>query len=259
MKKFFALSMLMAGLLLTYTVEAGSGIFQTYIVTDVNSGGNGFLAGGINSDAAGSYNGTNFGSVTSFTLNGGEIKTFKNSISDVTGAEIFYSIELFGDPHTSFTAINLPHDADLGGGDQKWKEEFAGVDVLSGLPPGSYELQVWWVAHSSDGDHFDSDFGANFTGFFSIPCPSCDDGNVCTDDACVDGVGCVNTANGVSCDDGDPNTTGDVCSGGVCTPGTTATVPTLGQWGLILFGLMLLCSGAIVIWRRQFKLKEAKA
>jgi hypothetical protein len=47
----------------------------------------------------------------------------------------------------------------------------------------------------------------------------CDDSNVCTDDRCDPGAGCVNTNNSASCDDGDACTTGDVCSGGACAAG----------------------------------------
>ena len=48
---------------------------------------------------------------------------------------------------------------------------------------------------------------------------SCDDTNACTDDACLSPVGCVHTPRAGSCDDGDPCTAGDTCSGGICTPG----------------------------------------
>jgi len=44
----------------------------------------------------------------------------------------------------------------------------------------------------------------------------CDDGNVCTDDSCQPGQGCVNTPNDLPCDDGSVCTTGDVCEGGEC-------------------------------------------
>src|SRR5438093_1498371 len=47
--------------------------------------------------------------------------------------------------------------------------------------------------------------------------PTCDDGNVCTDDACQPDTGCVHTPNAAPCDDGDACTTGDTCTGGSCT------------------------------------------
>ena len=53
---------------------------------------------------------------------------------------------------------------------------------------------------------------------------SCDDGNQCTKDTCVDGAGggCSYTFTTKSCKDGDPCTTADTCSGGVCIPGPAA-------------------------------------
>lgn len=48
--------------------------------------------------------------------------------------------------------------------------------------------------------------------------PDCDDTNVCTDDACVGGF-CEYTNNTASCDDGNPCTLNDTCSGGTCQGG----------------------------------------
>jgi cysteine-rich repeat protein len=45
---------------------------------------------------------------------------------------------------------------------------------------------------------------------------ACDDGNLCTDDACDASSGCTTTANQAACDDGNTCTTGDGCSGGWC-------------------------------------------
>ena len=45
----------------------------------------------------------------------------------------------------------------------------------------------------------------------------CDDDNICTNDTCVFGQGCVFLANTVACDDNDPCTLNDVCSGPLCS------------------------------------------
>ncbi|MFQ5478578.1 MAG: hypothetical protein ACE5E4_08180 [Candidatus Binatia bacterium] len=49
--------------------------------------------------------------------------------------------------------------------------------------------------------------------------PDCNDANVCTDDSCDPGSGCVNQANTLSCEDGDACTTNDSCSAGTCVGG----------------------------------------
>ena len=54
----------------------------------------------------------------------------------------------------------------------------------------------------------------------------CDDGNPCTDDFCIDGVGCDHAPNDVPCNDGNECTIGDVCQAGECQPG--------GEWGCTL-------------------------
>ncbi len=46
--------------------------------------------------------------------------------------------------------------------------------------------------------------------------PVCNDGNVCTDDACDPDTGCVTAPNTNPCDDGDACTASDVCAGGAC-------------------------------------------
>jgi hypothetical protein len=45
----------------------------------------------------------------------------------------------------------------------------------------------------------------------------CDDGNVCTDETCIEGQGCVHMFNAASCDDGNVCTTSDVCAKGLCS------------------------------------------
>lgn len=53
---------------------------------------------------------------------------------------------------------------------------------------------------------------------------NCDDGNVCTDDACDAKAGCTHKANTASCDaDGSACTTGDACKSGACVAGSKKT------------------------------------
>ena len=60
------------------------------------------------------------------------------------------------------------------------------------------------------------------------PTVACDDGNVCTDDSCDPGVGCIKTANMAPCSDGNGCTTSDVCQGGACLSGMPVACPSLG-------------------------------
>ncbi|HIA01633.1 MAG TPA: hypothetical protein EYN66_06940 [Myxococcales bacterium] len=48
---------------------------------------------------------------------------------------------------------------------------------------------------------------------------NCNDNNQCTDDSCDTVAGCQNPLNSAGCEDGNPCTLNDVCSGGQCKPG----------------------------------------
>ena len=67
----------------------------------------------------------------------------------------------------------------------------------------------------------------HFVGVNSYPAMLCDDGISCTNDYFDNGLQqCVHeNTDGISCDDGNPCTAGDSCSGGNCQPGTPNTDP----------------------------------
>ena len=148
--------------------KANSGIFQSYVILDIDSGGNSYYAGGINSDGAPSFDGQTYNPVNSMTLNGGELKTYKNGGSDVYTGELYYRLYLQGSPAPAFQLINLPWVQNLPNpGDQKWSETSANIDIRQaiidmGTGAGNYILEVYWRATSSDGDHYDSNAGSNF-------------------------------------------------------------------------------------------------
>ena len=165
------LNILLVLFISTTAVLADSGIFQTYAI--VNSGlGNIYFAGGANADGGGtSFNGAGFGTPASLTLNGGEIKSYKNGGSNVTGAFLYYRVYKQTDPASSFIELNLPYDSDIGtGGDQKWDETAAAIDVLALATAGNgdYFLEVYWKIATSVGDRYDSNNGANYKASFSV-------------------------------------------------------------------------------------------
>jgi hypothetical protein len=79
-----------------------------------------------------------------------------------------------------------------------------------------------------DGDACTQDVEPDPDACICLPEPvpvDCDDGNPCTYDSCSSEIGaCVYDAailDGTACDDGDPGTTGEVCTDGVCAPPVT--------------------------------------
>ena len=170
--------------LLPFQSQAAWDIFQSYVILDSGSGDQ-FLAGGLNADGATAFAGTDLGDFTAtdaLTLNGGELKTYKNGSSNVCGGNLNYRVYASGDTPGAFTAVNLTHNSELGGGDQQWAASAAGIDLLDAFTAGDYVLELYWEANGSDSDpagcdeqKYDSNFGNNFTATFSIIVPGCTD------------------------------------------------------------------------------------
>ncbi|MCH1575759.1 MAG: hypothetical protein L7S67_05755, partial [Flavobacteriales bacterium] len=167
------------------------GIFQTYAILNEGSS-DAYYAGGANPDnihpAFGGVDLGNFSSSETLTLNGGEIKTYKNNAANVCGGNIQYRVYLDGATPGSFSAIALGFSADLGSGDQKWSTTDAGIDLLGGLTLGDYTLEVYWDA---DGDtnggcgytNTENNSGANYSASFSLVSYGCTDAAACNYDA----------------------------------------------------------------------------
>ncbi|MDA9864539.1 hypothetical protein N9C70_05670, partial [Flavobacteriales bacterium] len=153
------------------------GIWQSYVI--LNDGVNDiYMAGGLNPDAIHpSFEGADFGTLSTdgstLILNGGEIKTYKNNAANVCGGNLQYRVYQSGVQPGSFSGVDLAFNTNLGNGDQKWSTTNAGIDLLSGLTPGDYTLEVYWDA---DGDTFGScgstnyenNNGGNYTANFSL-------------------------------------------------------------------------------------------
>jgi len=107
------------------------------------------------------------------TLDGGEMLTFKNGGSNVSGADMFYSINggSFQDATLAFNEDNVGSST----GDQRWySDTAANANVLSGLSNGTYTLSVYFRdSNSDDGNDYISNGGNNFNATFTVvPEPS---------------------------------------------------------------------------------------
>lgn len=107
------------------------------------------------------FNGTDFGSFNQnsagFSLNGGEIKTWKNGSGNVCSARLNYLIYPTGSRPGSpvFTVMNLPFKCGCGGAtftdglgpcggnDQKWNVESNCVNLTT-RAPGNYTLEIYY-------------------------------------------------------------------------------------------------------------------
>jgi hypothetical protein len=120
--------------------------------------------------------------VNTLTLEGGSMLTFKNSSSgqDVTSATLNYQIYAVGSgPGATFTAVGLPFNQDnvpgagSNPGDQRWALESMSTNLLAGLNPGTYVIDVYGSSANTAGGSFASNGGSNFAAEFTVvPEPS---------------------------------------------------------------------------------------
>lgn len=128
-----------------------------------------------------------FGCSTTLKLTGGAIDTYKNGGSDVTGANLFYRVYLTsGGPTGSFTGLNLPWmcnwpdgecSAFSNGGDQRWKKSDHNIDLLNGIVPGDYTLEIYMQGSTNEGDRYWNNGGANWKYTFTLLPQSKQSGN----------------------------------------------------------------------------------
>ncbi|HMP96167.1 MAG TPA: hypothetical protein PKA51_04545 [Kiritimatiellia bacterium] len=133
-------------------------------------------------DATTQFNGVylgNFLTVSNHTLvlRGGEIKTFKNSGSDVTGGTMFYRVYAADSAPGAFNPVNLPFFENMPNpGDQKWQAANLTINLLAGLTrPGSYRIEVYFEGFGTNPPNppgkFYSNFGNNFIATFEYNVP----------------------------------------------------------------------------------------
>ncbi|MDG1381532.1 MAG: FISUMP domain-containing protein, partial [Flavobacteriales bacterium] len=190
------------------------GIFQTYAILNDGSS-DAYYAGGANPDnvhpAFGGVDLGNFSSSETLTLNGGEIKTYKNNSANVCGGNTQYRVYADGDTPGSFNAVSLAYNSDLGSGDQKWSTSNAGIDLLDGLTLGDYTLEIYWDA---DGDTYggcgftntENNAGANYLASFSLVSYGCTDNTACNydasatiDDSSCESLSCAGCTDNTAC------------------------------------------------------------
>ncbi|MDE0837807.1 MAG: hypothetical protein OSB41_02040, partial [Kiritimatiellae bacterium] len=162
--KNLTIAVVVAALSIVPSVWAGSGIYGSFVTID-EAGQTYFDIDSAtgNPDFGGHAFGTKTWGTDTLDIEGGEIQTFKNSGSNVTGAEVRYRVYRSGDTPGGFSNINLPYDSELGGGNQKWDVTSANTSLMNVqfINRATYTAEVFGVAFSSDGDHFANNGGAN--------------------------------------------------------------------------------------------------
>jgi hypothetical protein len=148
-------------------VFANSGTFEYYLNTKLNGGASqyhGDYGGGT------SFNGSNLGTISvdggTLTIDVVGLKTWEDNGSVVSSATLYYRVTKQGDIPGSFTSFNLPQFGAKSGNNREWQAN--NVDLLDGLSDiGTYNVEVYFEASSSDGTLTRNNSGANYIATFS--------------------------------------------------------------------------------------------
>ena len=153
-----------------------AGFNNTFIVLSLNGGANTYYD--LNATTASTdFNGANLGSFAAGTNNlvfkGAEHNIYKCGGADLTSTRVYYRIYLTSAGASgSFTSNNITYTSGFnngcGGQDQKWDKLDYSTNLLSGLAPGNYSIQVYSDASTTLGDRFASNGGLNYTASFTV-------------------------------------------------------------------------------------------
>jgi hypothetical protein len=154
--------------------QATIGIYESYAILNINSGGNTYYdlnAATGNTDFNNANLGTFLSGTNTLVFSGGENKTFKCSGGNVTGGNIYYRVYLSSGSGGSYTGLGMSfvsNDAGGCGGNQTWRINNNSTNIISGLAPGAYTLEVYSDAPGFPSTAFASNGGANYKASFTV-------------------------------------------------------------------------------------------
>ena len=151
-----------------------------FVVLNLNGAGNTFYdlnpptATG-NPDFTGSLGTFDPGSGNSLILNGAEFNTFQDGGDNVNSVELNYRV--FSGSPPNFNSLSIDFVPPQNGNNKFWQTTNAGINLLAGLDPGVYTLEVFGSASTTatgnNGNRFYSNGGANYSATFTVvPEPS---------------------------------------------------------------------------------------
>ncbi len=172
MKKFlvFAVAVAMAACAFG---QAATWMGNSYIWADVDGAGQTWYDASGTGQAAGAFNGQDFGIVSSLVI-GGEIQSFGDADGMANPAFMNYSID-----SGSFAPIQL--DWFDYASNNNWFHTLTGEDVADGLSAGEHTLAIYFskpstdIGAAPDGNLYDSNASANYNATFettAIPEPA---------------------------------------------------------------------------------------
>jgi len=182
LKNYVSLTSTLLLVLCATSAHAAVGLFGSYIGVD----GTWYGASQPGSNFITAFDGNDLGSYNvgdNLLLSGAELLTYKNGGSDVTNGHIFYNVHDQGVGPGSFIDVpvgwtnNTPFNDAANNpfnnpGDQKWSNITSTPDLLTGLGAGNYEVEVYLMINTSEGDIYDSRSGSNYISTFTVNSPA---------------------------------------------------------------------------------------
>ena len=158
-----------------------SGIYETYSIFSINGSANIYydmLANTGNPD----FNNANLGQfiigTNTLVLKGAQNKVYKCAPDDITSGELWYRIykvtsipgPFIGGLFLNENVTNPGGTPGCGGVHQQWERTNSNINILSGLAPGTYKIQIYTTANYTPGPstHFANAGGANYTATFTV-------------------------------------------------------------------------------------------
>ena len=146
--------------ILSFSCLYAQGFNSSFAVIDANgSVGDYCMYSNTSCGANGSLDGQNFGSFTegssALTLRGVKFNLYKCSGQDINTPTLYYRVYPSGSPSGSFSSFtsgitSYPANG-CGGEDQTWNDISKNVNLLTGLNPGDYVLEVYCTANVYNG------------------------------------------------------------------------------------------------------------
>ncbi len=148
MKTHYTIKAILACLMIfaALTSDAAWYFTQTAITTN-NGGPSNSRAVGFNSNALPNFSNAYLGSYNSastYSLVGGFVKTKQTNTSNICSAIMYYRIYRTCDAAPAWTSVPLNTVTDFGSGAKEWSNQTLNLNILSGLSPATYWLEVRW-------------------------------------------------------------------------------------------------------------------
>jgi hypothetical protein len=174
MRWFFVFIILATGALVTNVNAQINGIYESYAILSINGGANAYYDMGA---ATGNpdLNGANLGIFKpsqSLVVKGGQNKTYKCSGGDITNGRLNWRVwkTSLGASGT-FSIVSMgfvSNDPGGCGGNQTWEGTGGATNVIAGLTPGNYTLEVYSDADGVPGTTASNNGGANYKATFDV-------------------------------------------------------------------------------------------